>query len=252
MIDTTLIEEGRRLDKREGNLRWEWGDWALKVAPMGGSHATTGTQDLVQDAVAAAGIESVALGTILNYRKVAAAWPDGLRRPSATWSVHAILLGHPGLIRDGMSVREAREITGQRAPEQNIIDSAPVTSERIRQAIAADPGLAREVVRDPQAASRLDAALDKQAEQDRRDHPTPVRRPNMYSAEVVMQSVMALSLDAAALLKDAEVLAGLSDDAKATVRKVLANVREALDTADAIMSGEDVQDTIDRILAEVE
>jgi hypothetical protein len=254
MIDTNLIEEGRRLDKREGNLRWEWGDWALKVAPMGALGVKTGAYERLQEAMGEAGIESVAAKTVMGYREVADVWPATVRT-GAAWSVHQMLAlreDRLDLIRDGMTVREAREITGRRAPEQNIIDAAPVTPERVREAIKADGDLVREIVKDPAVASRLDVALGHQRVQDRREMPIPPRRPTSYSAGIAIQSVLILTMDAKDLLKDAEVLASLSEESKVAARRAIGVVREALDTAEAIMSGEDVQDTIDKILAEAQ
>ena len=92
-----LIEEGRqlkvmeeRIDAEHGNVRWQWGDLAREVAPMGEDHAKTGSYD---DLRRFADELDVSFESLRQYRTVAEKWPDGMRVPSQPWVVHQQIMG---------------------------------------------------------------------------------------------------------------------------------------------------------------
>jgi hypothetical protein len=141
-----LVAEGRQLDKKEGELRFAWGDWALKVAPMGRRGAHNDSTTALQQAMVDAGVASVSFGMLLKARTVAHAWPPARRRLGAAWSVHESLAAHEDrfdLIRPGMTVDEARRLLGRPAHRPSDADGkAAVIREQLRDPEVAAKALA--------------------------------------------------------------------------------------------------------------
>jgi hypothetical protein len=151
-----LVAEGRRLITMEGDIKWQLGDLALEVAPMGGTHATNGATEKLERFAEEIGVEYEALR---KYRRVAAAWPDGKRFPSAAWSVHDILAGRPdrfrlikSLPRDErgkVKTTEAWRAIGQKVGASHTNLSSPQSErvEAVKQYLD-DPSVRRALVRD--------------------------------------------------------------------------------------------------------
>lgn len=83
------LEAGRDLVKRESMNAWDWGDEALRVAPVGNVGTKTGANDALRQWVTEIECESVVdIDTILSRRRVSNSWPDNTRVSSALWTVH--------------------------------------------------------------------------------------------------------------------------------------------------------------------
>jgi hypothetical protein len=209
-----LVAEGRRLDKREGNLRWEWGDWALKVAPLGLTTANTGRYDRLQKAMDEAGIQSVAFHTVRDYAAVAAAWPPA-ERSAASWMTHQILTSHPerfALIRDGMTIREAQKVAGRKVtvsgggPEASPDERVAKVREYLK-----DPDVVQAIAADNEAAGVLwKAGGEVRREWERETKKDDRRKAPQASREAEYFQV-----------------AGMLDDARYRLGKALAAMRDA-------------------------
>jgi hypothetical protein len=89
--DTTL-DRCRTLVKAGESAAWELGDLILELMPMGRPNVNTG----VAKAIRALAVEiNGEPQTLTAYRKVAHAWPEGTRVPSATWKAHQAYMGPP-------------------------------------------------------------------------------------------------------------------------------------------------------------
>ncbi|MBT2401124.1 DUF6192 family protein [Streptomyces sp. ISL-100] len=86
----TVVEEGVEAVRRASVVKFTLGDIALDVAPLHEAHIQ-GIRPLVELAEAL----DIPSSTLTRYRRVAAAWPHEKRDSRASWSVHAILAGHP-------------------------------------------------------------------------------------------------------------------------------------------------------------
>ncbi len=85
-----LVGEGTELVKRARAVQFRLGDLALDVEPM--DERRVQDPSLLGELAKAVGIRPTSLA---RYRRVAAAWPQGKRDARTSWSVHAILVGHP-------------------------------------------------------------------------------------------------------------------------------------------------------------
>lgn len=227
-----LVAEGRQLDKREGELRFAWGDWALKVAPMGTSSAHTGRDAVLRQAMDDAGIVSVSFQTMLQFRRVAFAWPQGRRRPGASWSCHDSLAGHHDrftLIQDGMTVDQARRLTG--APAHRPADAAgqaAVISKHLK-----DPAVVAAIAADPQFSSALHLASGKVGAQIREAHderrkqeePQAVEAEKLYRACSQLHGAAHRVRVALSLLRDVN----LDDDSREMIRADVNQITTGVD-----------------------
>jgi hypothetical protein len=126
----------------DAGRNWFLGDIALKIAPMGTNRANNGGWANLRLFADETGIEYESLRA---YRSVAFRWPQGMRLPSACWSVHQVLIGHRELIRPGLTVTLAREALGQSlvgrtGPQSSVEDRAEAVREYL-----ADPEVAEAV-----------------------------------------------------------------------------------------------------------
>lgn len=161
-----LIAEGQQLKVMEerveaeaGNVRWLWGDLALEVAPMGTSHARTGVSDRLRKF---ADQLDVSFESLDQYRKVANAWPEGMRSPSQPWVVHQMIMGREDreeLIGSPVDVR-----TGERTDQWTYRAMQRYLGRKVSPHYVAPPTtiedkaeLARELLSEPAVA---DAALE--------------------------------------------------------------------------------------------
>ncbi|MFR9803662.1 hypothetical protein ACL02T_15335 [Pseudonocardia sp. RS010] len=110
--DETRVEPGTdrwaeliEIGDRAMRSNWDLGDAALEIAPMGSDTSNNGAMDNLRRYADEIGC---AWESIDVYRKVAAAWPLP-RRLGCPWSVHQVLMAHPHLIRDAMTVRLEHE-----------------------------------------------------------------------------------------------------------------------------------------------
>ena len=113
-----LVEEGRQALRDIDRGQWKLGDIALKIAPRSEKHVKNKSKAVIRDWAEAVGIP---FNTAMNYRSVAAAWPDTRRRASASWSVHEALIALPGRLtvinQDGLTVAEARNLVAEHRAE---------------------------------------------------------------------------------------------------------------------------------------
>ena len=81
------------VDHRESS-RWELGDLANELEPIGVSHVNSGALDGLNAFTADISTERISIkgSTLREYRRVAAAWPEH-QRGFASWSVYARLAG---------------------------------------------------------------------------------------------------------------------------------------------------------------
>ncbi|MEV8023031.1 DUF6192 family protein [Streptomyces sp. NPDC086554] len=85
-----LVSDGTELVERARALQFELGDLALDVEPLNAGQVPD--PSLLGKFAEAVGIQPASLA---RYRRVAAAWPQDKRDARTSWSVHAILAGHP-------------------------------------------------------------------------------------------------------------------------------------------------------------
>lgn len=113
-----LVMDGRIAVQFESDGQWMLGDIALRVSPATGSHANDGSRKLLREYADEIG---VALGTLLEYRRVADGWPEAERSSTVSFSAHRILLPladrHDLISKQGMSARAARRIVQERNAE---------------------------------------------------------------------------------------------------------------------------------------
>src|SRR3954452_19023681 len=101
-LDPALVEEGKALLHREGNLNWDWGDLVARVMPP---HSPDRGR-LVEWAEEVGWFDpGRTLATLLSMRTVALAWPADKRLKGVSFTVHAELAAMPNrfeVIRPGL------------------------------------------------------------------------------------------------------------------------------------------------------
>lgn len=100
----TDTERLRELVADEDVRQWQIGDLLLERLPIGAHGVNTGVKDELKRIAAAVGAEPATLAT---YRKVAHAWPEGSRIPSATWAAHQAYMGSPDNAADRRKTLES-------------------------------------------------------------------------------------------------------------------------------------------------
>lgn len=88
------VERGRELVRARESNAWQIGDYLLEGLPMG-SHGGTGTGDLAKSMRILSALIGLEEQTLVQYRKVAHAWPSHTRIIDAPWSGHQAMLGPP-------------------------------------------------------------------------------------------------------------------------------------------------------------
>lgn len=90
---TELVDEGRqlkimeeRIEAEHGNIRWQWGDLALEVAPA--THKTGPSGGADERLRRFAQEIDVSFESLRQYRTVADKWPFGMRVPNQPWVCH--------------------------------------------------------------------------------------------------------------------------------------------------------------------
>jgi hypothetical protein len=91
-----LIAEGRQLVEQETRCRWELGDLALEIAPMGEDASHNGAYEKLSTYAEAIGIEFKRLG---QYRDVASKWSPNTLVVGASWTIHREYMGEPDRAR---------------------------------------------------------------------------------------------------------------------------------------------------------
>lgn len=99
---------GEAID-RDRSRNWFLGDAALEIAPMGSDRSNTGA---IANLTQYADEIGVGLSSLMEYRRVADAWPH-TTRVACAWKVHQMLTTRPELIRPGMTVTQAHTALGQ-------------------------------------------------------------------------------------------------------------------------------------------
>ncbi|MFE3854545.1 hypothetical protein ACFXPN_25835 [Streptomyces griseorubiginosus] len=85
-----VVKKGTELVRRASAVQFTLGDLALEVVRLHESHCHEPRP--LAEVAEAMGISAASLA---RYRRVAAAWPQGKRDARTSWTVHAILSGHP-------------------------------------------------------------------------------------------------------------------------------------------------------------
>lgn len=131
---------------KDGDRNWFLGDAALEIAPMGGEVYHNGSEANLRRYADEIGVE---YHSIVEYRRVSAAWSSNNRVLDTPWKVHAQLAARKDLIRPGMTVSQAALALGHR----NVGRTGPEAPVEHRVAAArdylADPEVARQVMADP-------------------------------------------------------------------------------------------------------
>jgi len=113
-----LVHAGREAQAAADDVQWTEGDLALQVEALTGN---TRPRDEQGNFIAGEGalkryaddIE-VNYSSLQDFRRVASAWPPPRRRGGVSWAAHrelASVTDRFDHIRDGMTVREARELS---------------------------------------------------------------------------------------------------------------------------------------------
>jgi hypothetical protein len=211
-----LVAEGRRLVAQEDDVRWQLGDLALEVAPMGDSGVNTGVMDKLRKYAEEIGIEA---DTLDWYRKTSHAWPGETRVSPVTWSVYKLLAWRDDrreLIKQVKTTGDALRVLGRKLratsqpavaqvmqylsdPEvartvmadpqvRHIVDEFRPTEDKAEQArrLVRDPAVARQVVRDNTARSAMAHAAkemeQESAQRQRERAPSLVGMSDFYQA----------------------------------------------------------------------
>lgn len=118
-----LVEAGRAAREQADNMQWVEGDLALQVEALEGHERPRdpGTGAWIEDEAKAlkryAEDVDIAYSTLQSYRGTAKAWPPSTRVDGVGWAVHKVLASQEdrlGLIRDGMTYREAEKLVRAR------------------------------------------------------------------------------------------------------------------------------------------
>jgi hypothetical protein len=118
------VRRGRELVAEESSSRWDLGDLALKVAPMGAHGGKRDGDDTAKATLNRFATEiGIAYETLDAYRQVADNWSSG-RRVDLPWSVHrafASLEDREAVIRsrERWTAREAGEFVRSRRGEES-------------------------------------------------------------------------------------------------------------------------------------
>jgi hypothetical protein len=194
-----LVAEGRQLVSMEGDIKWQLGDLALEVAPMGARGIDSGATEKLERFAEEIG---VSFDVLREYRRVAAAWPNAKRLAFASWSVHGILASRPDRFdfiktlpideRGKIKAIDAQRAVGQKVPASNTnLSSAPEQRAAAVKEYLEDPAVRRQLVRDDnvradwsRSAREEDArTAARVARQVREDAPRLVEAREFYEAQ---------------------------------------------------------------------
>jgi hypothetical protein len=180
--NAALVAEGRALLSQEGNLNWRWGDLVLRVMPPGSADRAA----LDRWAEEIGWLETGrSVATLLTFRTVALAWPEGKRCEGASFTVHAELAALPNrfeVINSSLTKRQARVLAGKK-PE---IASKEARGEVVA-GLLADPHVLNQLAENPEfakavrrASAEVSSRLEADADADRAD-----RAPGLHRADEV-------------------------------------------------------------------
>jgi len=127
-VYSRLVEQGKRLITKEFALQWEWGDLALRVAPIVSKPTSQkGIANVKLDSTLSLerwlldiGYEG-AFRTIREYRSTSFAWPKDKRVKGASWKAHNIIVSDRKrfeILKPGMTVNDTL-IAASRRPNAN-------------------------------------------------------------------------------------------------------------------------------------
>lgn len=185
-----VVADGKRLVKQEGNAKWELGDLALEVAPIGDSGVNSGVLATLDEF---AGDIGIAPGTLRQYRSVASAFPK--HRNLASWYVYVEmapldnrldLIQSPPRNKDRWTVEDVRHYRDKRP--QNRPVPPRQTEEKVAQVkeFLSDPQVAKAALADSQVRSAISRAHVEAADEfvAQRDASRPEVRSARSSSDV--------------------------------------------------------------------
>jgi hypothetical protein len=136
------VRRGKELVAQEGDIKWQLGDLALTVAPMGERTGPNGSTEPLARFAEDIGVE---FSTLQGYRQVAAAWEFDARASNTPWTVHRILLNHQDLLKPHMTVTQASNALGHKNIARAPVGDPTVVVPEIR---AATPEQRKKILRD--------------------------------------------------------------------------------------------------------
>lgn len=247
-----MVAEGRKLVKAEGDIKWQLGDLALEVAPMGDTTARNGALDQLQRF--ADEIECQ-FHTLRDYRRVSAAWSHD-ERSSCAWSVHQVLSANKDLIRPGMTLTQARQALGYNDTARSKLDDRE-KEDFVRQA-RENPELVEAAARDPIAGQTLASATARVAVErnDTQRRERKDRDPRSVQTEAYLEIITGLT---AAMYRINRSLKRLKDDRELLSRKQVQDIDRECESVEssigwfrAFMESGDISwdEALTRMLAE--
>jgi hypothetical protein len=237
-----LVAEGKRLVAAEGDAKWQLGDLALEVTEHG-----TGELKEFADEI---GIDP---GTLAQYRRIAAEWPDRRARRSAAWSVYAALAPYQDaekildrLVRAGKAtVDEARKAVGARPTNNPSAPSSTTEKTAAAKALLADPAVQRAIVADGPLRVELNQAARVHHEQTAANATRKLRESGKGGAQLaeiaefldVMKAMLKMRTEGAVALDRLSAMPKLTDSQRSQVQREVNWIRENLDLIDGFTSG---------------
>jgi hypothetical protein len=167
-----LVAAGKKAVEKESDAKWELGDLALEVAPMGDDAAHNGALETMDEYAEAVGVE---FETLRQYRSVAHEWPRGTRVPGASWSAHREAMGNEKMRRiltgkqkppkgkatwtvDALRQKAGKQPTRHEPPPRSYREKAEVAAEYLR-----EPEVRSEMAAIPKAADAVSRAAGEVA-----------------------------------------------------------------------------------------
>jgi hypothetical protein len=248
----TLLAEWHRLEGSAIETRWRQAD-LLKEVDRG---------ELSRFAAAVKREES----TLRSWRRTAEAFPNARARAfDVPWTVYVELRNQPGLVRDGMSVDEARRAAGTTPSRPTYADLS--VDERVRRSQEAlrDRAVADRVMEDPQVRLRARAAAERQAsaaraqaESERKAHAYALREdtPDVVDGRALMELGAALGRVIGTARAAAEIWRRWEPKISAEAREAaiddIGGTQARIDAILDAMRGADLDTALAKILAETE
>ena len=157
-LNQKLVAEGKKILATENKTAWDWGDWALKIAPIQKNKAPV--HGVLTEYAEEIGYDKTT-DTLVAYRHVAAAWPAADRVEGALWVVHQTLAAHKDKIKPGMSNAKARKAAGRKNPHPTVAEKVEDMPEKEKAEVGkAVLGDAEAIEKIAQTQAGRDALID--------------------------------------------------------------------------------------------